>query len=77
MPKIDFLPDNKVFEVEPGESILHTATRNEIPHVNACGGEGKCTTCRLLILEGIEKCSPETEKEKALKEKAHTTDEFR
>ena len=77
MPKIDFLPDNKVFEVEPGESILHTATRNEIPHVNACGGEGKCTTCRLLILEGIENCSPETEKEIALKEKAHTTDEFR
>ena len=47
------------------------------PHVNACGGEGKCTTCRLLILDGIENCSPETEKEIALKEKAHTTDEFR
>ena len=77
MPKIDFLPDNKIFEVESGESILQTAVRNEIPHVNACGGEGKCTTCRLLILEGIENCSPETEKEIALKEKAHTTDEFR
>ena len=77
MPKIDFLPDNKNFEVESGESILQTAARNGIPHVNACGGEGKCTTCRLLILEGIEKCSPETEKEIALKEKAHTTDEFR
>ncbi len=77
MPKIDFLPDNKNFEVESGESILQTAARNGIPHVNACGGEGKCTTCRLLILEGIENCSPETEKEIALKEKAHTTDEFR
>ena len=77
MPKIDFLPDNKIFEVESGESILQTAARNGIPHVNACGGEGKCTTCRLLILEGIENCSPETEKEIALKEKAHTTDEFR
>tara|TARA_Y100000590_G_scaffold250803_1_gene281702 strand:- start:2629 stop:3969 length:1341 start_codon:yes stop_codon:yes gene_type:complete len=77
MPKIDFLPDNKVFEVESGETILETASRNGIPHVNACGGEGKCTTCRLLILEGIENCSTETEKEIALKEKAHTTDEFR
>ena len=77
MPKIDFLPDNKNFELESGESILQTAARNGIPHVNACGGEGKCTTCRLLILEGIENCSPETEKEIALKEKAHTTDEFR
>ena len=77
MPKIDFLPDNKIFEVEPGETILETASRNGIPHVNACGGEGKCTTCRLLILEGIENCSPETEKELSLKNKAHTTEEFR
>ena len=77
MPKIDFLPDNKVFQVESGESILQTAARNGIPHVNACGGEGKCTTCRLLILDGIENCSPETEKEISLKAKAHTTDEFR
>ena len=55
MPTIDFLPDNKKFEVNPGETILQTASRNGIPHVNACGGEGKCTTCRLLILEGIDK----------------------
>ena len=77
MPKINFLPDNKTFEVEEGETILDTAARNGIPHVNACGGEGKCTTCRLLILEGIDKCSPETEQELALRNKAHTTEEFR
>ena len=77
MPKINFLPDNKTFEVQEGETILDTAARNGIPHVNACGGEGKCTTCRLLILEGIDKCSPETEQELALRNKAHTTEEFR
>ena len=77
MPKINFLPDKKVLEVENGETILQTAIRNNIPHVNACGGEGKCTTCRLVILEGIENCSEQTEEEKALKEKVHTTDEFR
>ena len=77
MSSIDFLPDNKKFDAHEGETILQTASRNGIPHVNACGGEGKCTTCRLLILEGIENCSPETEKEISLKEKAHTTEEFR
>ena len=77
MPKIDFLPDNKSLEIEPGETILQTAARNGIPHVNACGGEGKCTTCRLLILDGIDNCSSETEKELSLKKKAHTTEEFR
>jgi adenylate cyclase len=77
MPKINFLPDKKALEVENGETILQTAIRNNIPHVNACGGEGRCTTCRLVILEGIENCSEQTEQEKALKEKVHTTDEFR
>jgi len=77
MPKIDFLPDNKIYESEQGETILRTAARNGIPHVNACGGEGECTTCRLLILEGIENCSPETETELSLKSKVHTTEEFR
>ena len=77
MAKINFLPDNKSFEISSGETILQTAIDNNIPHVSACGGEGKCTTCRLLILDGIDNCSPETDQELALKEKAHTTDEFR
>ena len=29
----------------------------------------ECTTCRLLVLEGVENCSPETEKEKFPKTK--------
>ena len=77
MPKINFLPDNKSFEIGLGQTILDTAIQNDIPHVNACGGEGKCTTCRLLVLDGVENCSPETEKEAALKAKVHTSDEFR
>ena len=77
MAKINFLPDNKSFEIGLGQTILDTAIQNGIPHVNACGGEGKCTTCRLLVLDGVENCSPETEKEVNLKAKVHTTDEFR
>lgn len=77
MFKINFLPDKKVFEVEREETILQTAIRNKIPYVNACGGEGKCTTCRLIVLEGIENCSEQTKQEKELKEKVHTSDEFR
>ena len=77
MAKIDFLPDNKIYDSKSGETILQTASRNGIPHVSACGGEGNCTTCRLLVLEGVENCSPETDAELSLKEKAHTTEEFR
>tara|TARA_B000000557_G_scaffold117592_1_gene95390 strand:+ start:124 stop:1458 length:1335 start_codon:yes stop_codon:yes gene_type:complete len=77
MAKIDFLPDNKICDSNIGETILQTALKNGIPHVAACGGEGNCTTCRLLVLDGIDNCSPETDAEKSLKENAHTTEEFR
>ena len=77
MAKITFLPDNKKCESSKELTILEIAKRNKIPHVSACGGEGNCTTCRLLILEGIENCSQETEKEKILIDKAHTTEGFR
>lgn len=77
MAKITFLPDNVQCESPSNVTLLEVAKRNNIPHVAACGGEGKCTTCRLLILEGIENCSKETDKEKVLIEKAHTTKGFR
>jgi len=77
MAKVTFLPDNKECNSPSNVTLLEVAKRNNIPHVAACGGEGNCTTCRLLILDGIENCSEETEKEKALIEQAHTTEGFR
>ena len=77
MAKVTFLPDNKECNSPDNVTLLEVAKRNKIPHVAACGGEGNCTTCRLLILEGIENCSEETEKEKTLIEQAHTTEGFR
>ena len=77
MAKVTFLPDNKECNSPSNVTLLEVAKRNNIPHVAACGGEGNCTTCRLLILDGIENCSEETEKEKELIAKAHTTEGFR
>tara|TARA_B100000674_G_scaffold47818_2_gene33012 strand:- start:193 stop:1539 length:1347 start_codon:yes stop_codon:yes gene_type:complete len=77
MSKITFLPDNKICDAPKNITILEVAKKNKIPHVAACGGEGKCTTCRLLILEGIENCSEETDVEQALINQAHTTSGFR
>ena len=77
MAKVTFLPDNKECNAPSNVTLLEVAKRNNIPHVAACGGEGNCTTCRLLILDGVENCSEETKKEKVLIEQAHTTEGFR
>ena len=77
MPKLTILPDNKTLEAQDGDLILDTTLDNNIAHAHACGGEGKCTTCRVLVLDGLDHCSSITEKEEILKQKIHSTEEFR
>ena len=68
MPQALCLPDNKGFDIEVGESILAATLRAGIPHAHACGGQAKCSTCRIWILDGLEACEARTEAERALAE---------
>ena len=63
MPNIHFLPDDKSFECPENVTILKNTRENNIAHANACGGEGKCSTCRILVLEGHENCNKPLEYE--------------
>jgi class 3 adenylate cyclase/nitrite reductase/ring-hydroxylating ferredoxin subunit len=60
---INCLPDGRVVDAEPGETILFADLRAAIPHAHACGGKGKCTTCRIAVVEGLENCPPRNELE--------------
>ena len=64
MPRIHFLPDDKTVDIKEGESIHDAALQYGIQLTHVCGGNGRCSTCRLLILEGLENCSPRSDKEK-------------
>ena len=41
-------------------SILDTSIENKIPHLHECGGNGKCTTCRVRVLDGTQNLSSKT-----------------
>ena len=58
MPLIHFLPDGKKIEANEGETILLAALRAGIEHAHLCGGSARCSTCRVIILEGLENCAP-------------------
>ena len=58
MTKIQVKPDNLVLEIAEHETILTASLRNDIPHLHACGGIGRCSTCRISIIEGIANCLP-------------------
>ncbi|MDI6715363.1 MAG: ASKHA domain-containing protein [Actinomycetota bacterium] len=52
MPKILFYPDNRVVEVEKGESLIRAAMLAGV-HINAsCGGSSTCGKCRVIIENG-------------------------
>lgn len=68
MPKITFHGENTL-EVKPGKTILETSLEAGIPHTHVCGGNARCSTCRVFVIEGVENCLERNEKEKALADK--------
>ena len=62
-------PDNLEIDVAEEESILIASLRNNISHLSACGGTGKCSTCRVEVIEGLENCQPRNDIEQKLADK--------
>jgi adenylate cyclase len=66
MPQVYLTPDKKTIDCGPDETLLAAALRHGIDHAHACGGNGRCSTCRVVILAGDEHCSPREGEEAAL-----------
>lgn len=66
MPTIQYLPDDKEIENKDGETILQAAVRSGISLTHICGGNGRCSTCRVIIVEGRENCAARNSKELAI-----------
>ncbi len=41
-----------------GSTILEASRANNIPHPSLCGGRGRCSTCRVLVVEGGDHLPP-------------------
>jgi 2Fe-2S ferredoxin len=71
--RVKFLPSGKVFEVDPEKlpydrtglpgSILDIAGAAGIPLDHACGGVCACSTCHVIVREGLETCNEATDDE--------------
>jgi len=70
---ITFLPMDEQVTVEPGElpyardglagSILEIALGHDIDIDHACGGVCACSTCHVVVKQGLETCNEATEDE--------------
>jgi adenylate cyclase len=42
----------KLVAVPKGSSVLEASRSGGVPHVSVCGGKGRCSTCRVQVLDG-------------------------
>ncbi len=69
MPRIVFQNDAIIEEEDLTLSLLEMALKHGIPHMHTCGGKARCSTCRLIIQQGLENIVPRNDLEQKLAEK--------
>lgn len=82
--KVTFLPDNITFEVDPDEvpfgrtglpgSLLDISYAAGVSVDHACGGVCACSTCHVIVKEGIESCNDATDDELDMLDEARGTE---
>lgn len=66
MASICYDNEKEIEEADSELTLLEVSLKNGIPHMHACGGHARCSTCRVLVTGGAEHLSPHTEEERAL-----------
>lgn len=65
MPKIliENLHNKEIFSNNAKHSLLDMVHANYIDWMHACGGKGRCTTCKAIVISGVDHFSRRTEAE--------------
>ena len=59
-----FYPGDQVATVPLGFSVLEASRSAGIPHISVCGGRGRCSTCRVRVLDGHQRQPPPSAQER-------------
>ena len=54
---LDFVGDKKI-HAKTSDTILDCSLKAGINHVFECGGNARCSTCRVIIINGLTNCLP-------------------
>jgi adenylate cyclase len=64
-------PTGQIVRIPKGLAVLDASRRAVIPHASICGGRGRCSTCRVRILRGIESLPPPSQHEALILDRLH------
>lgn len=74
---IENLAQKEVFVSTPECSVLKAVQGHFIDWMHACGGKGRCTTCKFIVLLGAEQLSPPTKSEEDYRKLGELQDDER
>lgn len=57
-------PDGREIVAPIGLTILEASRLNGIPHASVCGGRGRCSTCRVHVVAGLDAIPPPSDDER-------------
>lgn len=77
MPRIYVENYGKSFDVESGTKLVLALEDNGIPMLHRCGGQARCTTCRVEIIEGTPPPMGEKERQALLREAPDLIKQYR
>lgn len=79
VPKTEFVEEQKTVSVDcsPEQSLLDASLAAGLPHYHACAGQARCSTCRVLVVEGLESFGARSPKEAELAEQRQWPDSVR
>ena len=79
MPRITIinLHNREIFSNAENDTALKIIHENNIDWMHACGGKGRCTSCKMIVEEGMSNLAEVTEPEKKYKAQGRLKDNER
>ncbi len=62
-------PDGRVIDLHRGLTLLEGSRLAGISHASVCGGRGRCSTCRVKIVAGLDDLAPASAEERRVLER--------
>ena len=63
LPHAEVCPEGAVVETQPGETICRALLDHDIPIEHACEQSCACTTCHVIVRQGLQSLDPSEEEE--------------
>ena len=67
----------RTVDVPRGWSVLEASRAFGVPHLSLCGGNARCSTCRVRVVRGAEHCPPPNAREQDTLERIHAPADVR